>query len=577
MFLTYQACIHNDFLKLFFMNYGSIAYLNEGKLFIPEYLLRPLNIDNNTHLTLLSYTTPKPEEEEEYLKKLGYDNLPIKHDIIITPIPFRLWPFLVRARVLLMERKGSIAAISKYFASKKLNILSADCHRAGFRYMVYSCILECSDIRKKYYKQLRTSDSSKLDEKEWNKLLKEVKEKIEVIRKDLEPYTTEEFEENKTLLSPFNVKVKKKELVREMRRFLFPPTENEKANGMVSEIYQSSTLPFHYIKKLQGGAQSKRMTHYSKYVDGAIKLPESYHAEIRNNYGIDFSDKRNTPTFGFVNVDTNAPRIRVTLTPKFQINDFRRVIIDYRRDSSEKNGSVGFMAAISKRLTSKFNLNLENVVNRIWLYKKKTELGKVEFIVEKSCEQDIDWEQVAEDIKRTILKNNNKFHNSETIVKCIPISPYKFFVSLKTSDEKFVQNTKKLLYKAGRNLGIGEADFVFVWTHSTPVTESVVSALRESNALVQIYHSTDVKTEQDFSWLDGEFLAMRALDKPCARICSDNSFFNNGFSKFDKDVAPYVINFAHGDRVVTRKYTELLQGLINRIELNEPNVLNRFR
>jgi hypothetical protein len=578
------------------MNYGSIAYVNENRLFIPEYLLRPFNIDNSTNLTILSYTKPDHENEENLLKKSEYKNIPEQHDIFITPIPFRLWPFLVRARIYLRDTQGSVASVTRYLAMEKMNILSADCHRAGFRYMVYNCVLECSGIRQKYniiaknvsqHKTPFINDVSTDDEPlSWISLNEEIKEKVNKIRRNLElPKIDEESQKKindrerlnsrpyKTI--DVNAENYEDDVIFEMRRFLFLTTKNEDENGIFSEIHKSSTLPFHFHEISSSASEKDRIAHYSKYTDGSIKLPKSYLAELKKNHDIDLTTRRCSPTFGLVNVDTTAPRIRVTITPKFQINNFRRIIIDYRRDSKTPGSSVGFLAVVADRLTSKHNLDIQNVVNRIWVNKRRMELGKVELIAEKKAKKTIIWNEVEKDIKKIILDSKNNFHHSKTIVKCTPINPYKFFVSLKTTDKKFVKNTKKLLYKAGEKFGIAKEDFRFIWTHSSPVTEAVIEALKECNALIQIYHSTDLEKD-DFNWLNGEFLAMRALSKPCVRVCSGRKYFENDFSQFDKDVMPSIINFAHGDKKITKKYRELLYELINRIEINEPNALNRF-
>lgn len=573
------------------MNYGSIAYLNNGKLFIPEYLLRPFNIDNNTSLTLLSYTTPDSKKQVEEIKRLGYRNMPEKHDILITPIPFRLWPFLIRVKILLQERDGAIASLTNYFHEKKLNILTADCHRAGFRYMVYSCFLECTELRQKYdiigqrvsqnihpFITYESDDPNKLT---WMSLEVEMNKKVKDLIKDLKPLRENEINDN--TLSKFNPKNDK---TKEVKRFLLITTQKEYNEGMVSEIKKSSTLPYHFLKVSTGNSQKNRIPHYEKYINGNIKLPESLLLEFNRNHKMDLLDKKLSPSFGFVNVDTNSPRIRVTLTPKYEVSKYRRVIIDYRRDSllsnssetnrAQSNSSMGLIAVLSEILTDEFKLKLENVVNRIWQNKRKVELGKVEIIAEKTEESRFTWTDIEERLKYVLSEEKKEFNHTETNVRCTPINPFLFFVSLKSKDEKFVSNTKKMLFEAGKHLGIEESDFRFVWTHSTPVTESVITALRECNALVQIYHSTSLEKDE-FSWLDGEFLAMRALNKPCARICSDKRYFENGFSKFDKDVMPYVINFSHGDEIVIEKYKSLLDELIMRIEDDEPNILNRFR
>lgn len=582
------------------MNYGSIAYINDGKLFIPEYLLRPFNIDNNTSLTILSYSTPTKDEQNkmELSKRLGYKNIsPKLHDIIITPIPYRLWPFLIRAKIYLQNRPGAIASISNYFAAKGMNILSADCHRGGFRYMVYNCVLECTNVRQKYEivnSKLRIKKEAKskpINQEDWKELQKNIKDISDVLRNEMKPNEVniegyeKKFEEAvKEYLPEYDKEIRfthgsnDNEMIKnQMKKFLFLATQDEKDEGMENQINPSSTLPHHYktIELNVDGDKKDRTAHYSKYNNGSIKLPESYLGEMLLNHEIDLASKKEMPTFGFVNVDTHAPRIRVTLTPKFKINNFRRIIIDYRRDAKRQAGSIGFMAIVSHVLVGTYGLDLQNVVNRIWENRRKVETGKVEFIVSKYVNQNVDWKSVEQSLKKAILGSNNNFHHSKTIVKCTPINPYNFFISLKTSDNKFVENTKKVLYKAGEKFGIDKSAFKFVWTHSSPVTESVVQTLRECNALIQVYHSTNVK-EDNFVWLDGEFLAMRALEKPCVRVCSDAKYFEDQFSQFDKDVMPYIINFAHGDKAMVRKYSNLLAELIGKIEENEPNALNRF-
>lgn len=579
------------------MNFGSIAYLNNGKLFIPEYLLRPFSIDNNTDLTLLSYSTPTKEdlEEKETLKKIGYKNLPIHNDILISPIPYRFWPFLIRVRVLLQERKGAIAALTNYFKKMDLNMLTADCHRAGFRYMVYSCFLECSEMES--IKKLKKKQ--KLD---WEEIDKEVLNKISELTNVLTIYEPKEIigtkknsddvgaavslkeSELKKLLTPYNPENKQEE---EVQKFLFIPTIYEYNEGMKQLIRKATTLPYHHKLTIErnkeieekGKIEAGRKAHFAKYIDGSIRLPESLLAELSRLQKIDLLSEKYNPTFGFVNVDTNAPRIRVTLAKRAELSNFKRIIIDYRRDTigedrSQSQSTKGLVAKTTEILTHKFELNLENVVNRIWVNKREVELGKLEIIAE-MVRSNYTWKEIQSTLERDLIKHSN-LNNSETKVKCTSINPYRFFISLKTKDEKFVNSTKYLLYEAGKFFGIERDDFKFVWTHSSPVTESVINGLKECDALIQIYHSNLTLKDDDFTWLDGEFLAMRALDKPCARVCSDIRYFQNSFSKFDKDVMPAVINFSHGDKEIIENYKALIEELISRIDENEPNVLNRW-
>ena len=130
----------------------------------------------------------------------------------------------------------------------------------------------------------------------------------------------------------------------------------------------------------------------------------------------------------------------------------------------------------------------------------------------------------------------------------------------------------------GEDLGIAESDFKFVWTYSSSVTQSVTETLKQTNAMIQIYHSTDTVKSENFTWLDGEFLAMKSLGKPCVRICSDRRFDLKQFSKFDKDTIPVVVNFAHGNKRVKKAYRNALKDLIKRLDGGDaPPPLNRYQ
>ena len=541
------------------MNYGAIAYINQGNLFLPEYLLRPLNIDNNSKLTLLAYSTPKINLGDEEIKKdiateeanlknqedelkdlenkllelskdnknkpddkkiqdlknqittkknekdkkieaiknkkdkeieaIAYRNLTRKHDILITPIPYRLWPFQIRIKVYLQERNGAVAALTNYLKSENLNILNADCHRSGFRSIVYSCFLECHDLTTKYKFMDSNLSHSKAPlnriptDGKFEDIMEEIKNRkkggefknmndreieeymikgklrhqLNEIKKDLEEtfkpveyykYKGEDYksfepknkEDNDQEIEEDKTETKSKKekdesqkekdedeskertkfYSEQLRQFLFIPKSSEIEDGMKNEIEVSSTLPHHYFKAWDEEAEGTiRLAHYAEYKNGSIKLPKSLLAEFRKNYNLDLTDAKNTPTFGFVNLDSKAPRLRVTFRSKKDVLRFRRISIDYRRDSLVSESSKGLVAFVSERLTSIFNVALENVVTRIWINKRKTEIGTLEIIGELNCDSEHIWSEIEDDLGHAL-----RHHSGGGLKTCKPKSDF---------------------------------------------------------------------------------------------------------------------------------------------------------
>jgi len=465
------------------MNFGDLAYISNNRIKIPDYLLKPLKIDRNSDLTIIQYSTPQEDR---------YQSLNIKHDFLISPTPFKIWPFQIRLKIMLNEKNGSIARMTKELKNLNINILTADCHRAGFRYLVYSIFGELHDIRTNY-PQIDAAinyNHSSLSTKQVLELENKIYERCEYIKAELQK--------------------------EEMKEVIFQPSERELREGMHSvEVHKSSTLPHHFWL-IYNNEQPDRKDHYTKYQDGYINIPNELVEEIKRNHGLDFNDQADFPTFGFVNMDTKAPRLRVTFTPKSKIHNFRRIIFNYRRDTDAIQSSQGLINLVSTRL-SESGLGIENVTNTIWKNNSLSEEGKVELITENNSSSKIDYSNLLDGIKNEVSVDS-RFSRINFINK--PINPFKFFVSLKFNDESRVNNFFKLLSEAGAEFGILEDDFIKTETYVTSLTKTVVENLRRCDALIQFYYNDPRKGQSadNFTWINCEAFAMGVLKKPVLKF-----------------------------------------------------------
>jgi len=136
--------------------HGALGYIENGKLHLPESLLKPLSITHETVLFGLYYPLPS--------NKKGYPKTKLKHDFILSLVPFRLWPIVGRLSIRLKNRPGMVRQVSHCITRHEATILLTEYTRSGFRYDTWNLTISFDSLlnrindlnfneHKSYYKE----------------------------------------------------------------------------------------------------------------------------------------------------------------------------------------------------------------------------------------------------------------------------------------------------------------------------------------------------------------------------------------------------------------------------------------
>ena len=67
-----------------------------------------------------------------------YSKVTIKHDLMLTPVPYRMWNRTARMILRIKHQPGAIQKISSFFQKNGISILLAESTRSGYRYETWS-------------------------------------------------------------------------------------------------------------------------------------------------------------------------------------------------------------------------------------------------------------------------------------------------------------------------------------------------------------------------------------------------------------------------------------------------------
>lgn len=118
------------------MNHGSFGILNSSF----ELLLSPENLSALTvgdGGSLYGIVYPKNESK-------NYDKVTVDHDLVLTPIPFHLWPRCARLQIIIRQIPGTLNKISEFLANKDILIIHSESTRSGYRYATWNLVISFS-------------------------------------------------------------------------------------------------------------------------------------------------------------------------------------------------------------------------------------------------------------------------------------------------------------------------------------------------------------------------------------------------------------------------------------------------
>lgn len=112
------------------MVHGGLCYIgHDGSISFPPELLEHALVQQGGMMYGVYY--PRPDTEEHRASR-------VRHDLILTPIPYRRWPRTARLSLYIKHRPEKISRISRFLAEQGVSIVQSESARAAYRYEVWS-------------------------------------------------------------------------------------------------------------------------------------------------------------------------------------------------------------------------------------------------------------------------------------------------------------------------------------------------------------------------------------------------------------------------------------------------------
>jgi hypothetical protein len=120
------------------MNHGTLGFIDESRIHLPLDVINLLSIGKEGCLFGLFY--PKPVD------KIGYENISLDLDFMLTPIEPRLWSKSARVIIHLVQKPGSLKSVIEYFKTKNISVIHAESSRSAHRYATWSLHIAFEDL-----------------------------------------------------------------------------------------------------------------------------------------------------------------------------------------------------------------------------------------------------------------------------------------------------------------------------------------------------------------------------------------------------------------------------------------------
>lgn len=141
------------------MRHGGFARVTDRSIFLAPDLLRPLFVSEGSTAYMV-YHPPISAEETRHLATHGdaprtppgagrlddREASQFPFDLILTPIPPRLWPTVARLTIYIAHRNGALQEVADFLARNNVNILLAECTRSTRSHAVWSMVVDFVDL-----------------------------------------------------------------------------------------------------------------------------------------------------------------------------------------------------------------------------------------------------------------------------------------------------------------------------------------------------------------------------------------------------------------------------------------------
>jgi hypothetical protein len=129
------------------MNHAAIGLLEDNaqrntiSLLLPPDVLHPLAVTDGGLLQALYYPHHALHRDE-----YSAGDSAMNHDIIVTPVPYRLWPKVGFLRVRLVPTAQAICSFSDFLREQQCSILHSEAVRSAYRFTTWNIVAAFDDI-----------------------------------------------------------------------------------------------------------------------------------------------------------------------------------------------------------------------------------------------------------------------------------------------------------------------------------------------------------------------------------------------------------------------------------------------
>jgi hypothetical protein len=443
------------------MNHGGIAYIGSDRIRLSEDLLRPLSIGENSSLTAVYY--PRPTDER-------YRGVNFHHDLMLTPVPYRAWPFSAGIRLDIKHQKGSLATVTEFLKHRKVNILTGQCTRSAHRYATWDMVVEFEGLS------------------DLNPPLVQLDGMAQRLEKEIEAFKTGIIAECGPVLQDSN------------SPYLRNPVE----------AWPLKPLAYFYKQSL------KEETALYKPLKMRCTSSDSIEVERAKTVFWLAKIREELPTLGVARLDTDNFNIRIAIVGREDLRNFRSTRVEYSLiKETGRQSSLGLMHSLSEKLREDWNL--WRIYNQTRRDSSQTEEGLLQVLMEyaPARRSSADIDQHAKGQLEAFSQEQKGLDIHFTVEK---ISPRRIFLSMRNEGE-FKRHPDILHFcrELAAEIGVLPEDVVTVETYTNEsVTNQVIETVESCTGMLQFYMGTGKGPSMD--WLNTEYVLAFSRKIPCIRF-----------------------------------------------------------
>ena len=367
------------------MVHGQLGYVTaKGAIHIAPEMLEHGFVQKGSKLYGIYYPMPASPK---------YEGIMVRHDLALSPIPFRLWPFSARVSLYLRQRPGQIKRVAEFFRELRMSIIHGESTRAGYRNEEWSFFVVFEDLFAKYSRCAEEVDhphDCPLCSGEAGTGRPATEEEFRFVdSENTYNLTRDKVESLKGELAKL---VEKEDAERDESRFLWR-NHNDLELKEAFRVNHNTALAYfhHHSVRLQRELRGSTGWHFRAFElectgAGTLEPDRRLRAilEARGymdaaGFPMDSERARLLPATAFVSLDTRFLHLRVALIPPRLKHTFFELRVGYRRV-----GLPDASTGIFRRVMAAFHdhFNVWNSFNRTFESAPEFERGQIIMLIE---------------------------------------------------------------------------------------------------------------------------------------------------------------------------------------------------